>query len=87
MSFPRVHIVGVMALVQATTLAQITVGPPIRVDTQNGNSGVETAVVVSATNPLELIAGAIDWRLGINQGPRIGYAVSLNGGGSFTRRA
>ncbi|MFM9995365.1 MAG: hypothetical protein ACKVU4_06135 [Phycisphaerales bacterium] len=52
-------------------------------DTLNPNSGVETAIAVSRINNLEVVAAAIDWRLGINEGPRIGYAITRNGGASF----
>ncbi|MFM9994934.1 MAG: hypothetical protein ACKVU4_03935 [Phycisphaerales bacterium] len=63
--------------------AEAQVGPQVRVDTLNPNSGVETAIAVSRINSLEVVAAAIDWRLGINEGPRIGYAITRNGGASF----
>ncbi len=70
------------------TCGQVSVGPQVRVDTQNPNSGVETVIAVSKTNPSEIVAGGMDWRLW-TQGPpppnsnpayvRFGYGISLDG--------
>ncbi len=72
----------VASLVSGLGSAQVTVGPPMRVDGGRGTSPCNgTTISLAASNPLHVVAAWNDFR----DGPvRLGVGVSLDGGLTWT---
>ena len=81
LAFPtRVACAG--ALLCLSLGAQITIGPPIRIDNGRGTEPCnETTGGASRANPLEIVSG---WNQYVPGGVRAGFGWSLDGGTSWT---
>ncbi|MCC6660630.1 MAG: hypothetical protein IT437_07060 [Phycisphaerales bacterium] len=75
-------VAGILSVVALSPRApgQVAIGPQVRVDNGNPNSGVETAVGFVRLPGLELeaMAVSIDWRLGVDS--VTGFGITFDGG-------
>ncbi|MFT5150408.1 MAG: hypothetical protein ACI841_000389, partial [Planctomycetota bacterium] len=73
---------AVTGALYSATFAQITIGPPIRIDNGRGTQPCnETTASASPANPLEIITG---WNQYVAGGVRAGFGLSLDGGASWS---
>jgi hypothetical protein len=70
----------------SSTAGQVQVGPQIRIDGDEGTAAaMETSIASSNSNPNVIVASWMDWRESTTtEFVRIGVAMSLNGGGTWT---
>jgi len=79
-------IVAAICLLPSGVFAQVTVGPPIRIDVGGSTFAAnETTVSASDANPLEIIAGWNDWRRsGSSELINAAFSLSMDGGQTWT---
>jgi hypothetical protein len=78
---PLVRPALALSLIATAAGAQVSIGPPVRVDAGRGTAACnESSIAVSPARPLELVAA---WNVYREGSPRCGTGLSMDGGATW----